>query len=812
MISSKRSVTLLALAAIAAAIACIIWWVFLASDVDVPRNRELDLNPAGTTDTALDPDTDSRDAGTAADRRSEIAAAPQVDAKVAGRLRVRVEWHDGKAAPNVGVRCRGPYPKRLPGGTRLAISDQDGVAIFDGLPATKVSLRSQRGGSAEALVDADRESEVTLKIPRGVDVVGVVVDSRRAVVRDAAIWMTTGLRNWLGGRVVTRSDDAGTFRIRSMPKAQSIGAFARGHARSRLVDLDTLDTSQSPVRVRIVLEDGGGSAAIRVVDRGQRPIPNATVAIGALPRRFKQRSGFASVEEWTARVVACDEDGRAIVHGLPPGEHALSARASGYPIVTDTLQVVRHVQTEAIVVLAEPVVVHGVARDAADKPVVDAIVRAIPEDFDQVFAQSGQFDFDAVLGYPMTTTDEHGRYRLETVAPGEIHLHAQVGRKRSVSAVLFRTQKKLYAEAGATIEWNPRLEAGHTIRGSVAYRSGEPMPNLFITAKEQKSGKRNVITSDAKGHFRFVNLNPVAYSVHVQLWSPPEGSTPLERTDVYPDQGELRFVASYDAPVKLEPGTVRGRIQDASKRIRNKSALLVMLVSSERYWNTDREIEDGKFEFRRVKPGKYKIAVKCAETLVYVGDWFEVVPGQTLDLGVLWTQAAGSLVVRLKRGPDTLAVEPSISLRPPDSIHATRLEPGTSSEFRSDNITASTYAVRLFGKGVRTQTREIRVGVGSVTELEFDLQVGVLAKFHVGVPTSARSGSVQLEVTDAATGEKVLERSKELSSLPRPWSVWFTLPIGEFLVRAKTSTGLEGQTRATVTLGGTPPVVHLHVR
>ena len=225
-------------------------------------------------------------------------------------------------------------------------------------------------------------------------------------------------------------------------------------------------------------------------------------------------------------------EGKARLHGLLLGEQDLAVRAEGFPIWQGRTTIEANVRAQHLVVLTNPVIVEGVVKDGEQKPVAGAILRAVPETFDERFLQTGHFGYKGVLGYPLTESDSQGRYRLDTIAPGTVHLYAIEGRRPLSGKARIHTSKTLQARAGSKRHWDPILSAGHTIRGLVTFRDGKPMKGFFITAMQQGTNKRFVITTDKQGRFRFVNLEAVKHNISVQLWSPQPGTPPLFKKDV----------------------------------------------------------------------------------------------------------------------------------------------------------------------------------------------------------------------------------------------------------------------------------------
>lgn len=772
-------------------------WLAEEDGVDpVVESRDTKLRE-GDAKGDTDKDQEGTDTGPA---RAELAAPEKPDATPSsakhGSLRIQVVWHDGTPAANVGLHCQGAWPARLLGGTQRQISNQKGIAVFADMPVMKMSLRSDHGGSVKAEVVAGQETPVRFEVPQGVDVHGVVVDPRGTPVRDANIWLTTSYTSWLGGRVMTRSGAGGKFVIRSMPKDMSLGAIAQGYLRSKLVDLDTLDTKKSPVMVRLELRPEGCTVDVTVVDPDQSPVPGALVAIGKIPRGWTPRPGGGQVEFWTPYVLVTDVKGQVHLHGVPAGKHPLNVRAEGYPIwkmdieckANPEQQVMRQ---EVVVYLQRPVTITGVVKDGDLKPIAKAIVRGVPEAFDQQFLQSGQFDYKGVFGYPVTQSGADGSYRLEGVAPGEVHLFAMRGGRGKGGEARERAATILSAIPGAALRWDAVISAGNTITGIVSFRDAKPMPGVFVTARETKTEKRHVITTGKDGRFRFVNLSACSHTVSVQLWSPPKGTPPLIQHDVWPDRGDLRFVTTFDAPIKHKRGVVSGHLQDVAHRLEGPGKLSFALTSDKRWWMSRPKIDGNKFRFTRVKPGRFRVTAKRGDSVIAIGQWFVLAPGEERDIGALRTTPAGSVLIRLDRGAGTEQVEPTLWFNPKSVMHGQSIKLGKKNEGLMRELPVGVHNYTMRSPGVVTQKGEVTVQAGRQAEIVVVMIAAVNRKIEIRWPKGDNT-RLNASITDRQGKEywSIQEfDTRSATSLQRKWT---RLPLGSYILGGETVGGAKG--------------------
>ena len=735
----------------------------------------------------------------------------------AGRLLVDVVWHDLKAAANVAVLCQASKWRALAGSPQHAITDAEGRVVFEQLGTREVHLSTFCGGEAKAEAKATEDTRVRIVIPKGVDVVGLVRDSSGTPLAGADIWITSGHRDYRGGYIATQSDARGAFSLRSLEAGTSLGAILEGYLRSDLVDLDCLDTFTQPTRVEIVLAGGGGTLRVQVVDADKNPAVAARVAIGVMPKRFEYRNSTTRIETWTPRMFTTDADGRAEAHGFPAGKHDLVVAHSGSPILEGDIDVEEGLTTDCLIELQRPVTVHGIAKDNTGKVLADIVVRAVPRAFEESFLQVGQFDFDSVLGFPETATAADGSYRLDGVAPGEVHLYA-MSQPSEEPRIAYHAKKSLQAAEGTSIEWNPVIAPGHCIEGLVAYRCGSPMEKVFISATKFGAKNASSILTAKDGSFRFVNLEPVAYSLRVQLNNPPAGQPRwLFQDDVYPDRGRVRIAADFDAPVKSAPAAVRGRILDKFARITHPDALEVHLYSQQRSMQSHRWSagdRHGTFHIKDAWPGRYYVVAKSADDTIYVGPSFDVAPGQQLDLGELWTVAKGRLLLVLERQAGSQDVEPTISLTPANlGSHGVQLKPGRRSSVEHDNLSVGVHTVWLHGDHVAVRQAEVTIRGGETTELTMDLHAAATTTFEVTWQPAAKWQWLELSVIDASGTEVEHWSSSHPAQFGQPLSMPLTLPLGPLRVRAETKNGLRATSDFVArTVDGKGPVIRLELR
>ncbi|HVS12220.1 MAG TPA: sigma-70 family RNA polymerase sigma factor [Planctomycetota bacterium] len=753
------------------------------------------------------------------DERAAAAAPREKDAPAAepipetGSLVVHVVWHDGEPAPDVGIDFRLSHVGGPNTGVARAVSDSLGIAHADGLPSGELLLKSDRGGTQKAEVVAGSEREVRFALAKGVDVEGRVVDGTGRAVPGAEIWLTNGYSDWQGGRVVARADAGGAFRLRSVPPRQSLGAIAQDRAPSELVDLELLDTEWSPVRVELVLHHEGGGLAGRVLGPNGAGVPDAWVSVGATNRFNSMRAGGGFMETWSPRTARTDAGGHFAIAGLPLGELAVQARASGFPIWKGKALVQARETAQLSIELRPGAVIEGTVRDADGTPCSGAIVRAFDEPLDESFIQGGQFDHEGAFGYPSASADETGHYRLAELPAGTLHLYAhrsKVRRRQDAPLVPFvRDHEVLHASDGERLVWDPVLDPGHTLRGVVVHRDGLPMGGVFVSARNAHSGARQSMVTDPEGRFAFVNMELAPYALEVQLWSPPPGTAPLQAEDVWPDQGEIRLVASFDKPIEQTSGVVLGRIDDAGRRLANPGALSVILETRGNSWRVNPEIDSERFRFEGVEPGDYKVVAFSGEDVIHAGEWFTLAAGEERDLGTLVTELGATAVLSLERAKGTEAAEPVAYLRPADTNQGRRVEFGLDSERRIENLSAGSYAVRLYGKGIAAAQGTLVVPAGGEAKASLRVEPAVERPFEIELRKEPPPGRLRVRIQDRS-GRSYFDLTEISARVAYPYKRRAWLPLGHFVLSAETDTGSSASVEFDVlTLDPDQPAVRL---
>jgi RNA polymerase sigma-70 factor (ECF subfamily) len=338
-----------------------------------------------------------------------------------GSLLIKVVWGDDKSpAEGIGLRVQseaefGLFP--LAEGT----TGSDGTFRADRLPAELVSISIDRAlrGREHVKVLAGEQNEVTVEIPAGLDVEGVVEDHLGSPVANAEIWLSSEMAaTEFGGRPVGRAQPDGSFRFRSVDWSAFVGARARGFAPSGTTRLPLWQLAKEEgrrVRLRLVFPGRGGEAEGRVFDPSGLPVPGAAVLLGSGSRQKKTERG-----EWVRTAppmpLLTDSAGRFHAEGLALGTTPIVVRAKDLVAWAGSIVVEADRPQVIEVRLEQGVTITGTVKDAAGRAQPGA----------EVWSGDRSLYSDFYLT-PRTRTARDGSFRLGGVPAGEIRVHTWWG-------------------------------------------------------------------------------------------------------------------------------------------------------------------------------------------------------------------------------------------------------------------------------------------------------------------------------------------------------------------------------------------------
>ncbi len=585
-----------------------------------------------------------------------------------GSLRVLVKWPGGARAAGIKARLVSfdLVKEQLvtPCGQAMNLTTgQDGIFFVPRVsPGEKTLILDRMRGGSNVRIVPGKESRLEVELPDGIDIKVRVVDEVGRGVEGADILLATSSRFSDSGVILGQSGPRGEFFFRCFSKSRFIGARKDGHAPSRmiyLVGLNAVGTRD----IALTLPTGGGVLRGRVI--GPDPSRIKTELILEDPRKVKA----GSTEDGGYEMITppyrfqTDENGTFLLTNLFLGAGELHVRAPGFAprIVKITLE--RDPLDDLEIHLDLPVSLYG---------------RVTGEDGGFVGGAKVLVRDGAVGAFLLPTIVESGSdgsYRVTGIAPGEFRVEVTTGDNAG------RTFAELRAGSGVEYEWNPVLDRGATIQGTLRSEKGEPLRGWRVVAwgpyasvdptvkeriadldatpnmtqerlAEQVRALQEVeCLTDREGKFLLSNRLDVLHRVDV--FGPEQtGKYPCVRTTgVRPDQGELLIEVSE----KLMPTAgVRGQLllADGTPVPEARVELIPRSVDvpSDRVYLLD----SGRFALGPVAPGSYLLAIQVladsgSQTKEAVLREIELVAGEEIDLGSILLQPTGSVRVKVTR-------------------------------------------------------------------------------------------------------------------------------------------------------------------
>jgi Carboxypeptidase regulatory-like domain len=539
-----------------------------------------------------------------------------------GRLVVHVIWGaDRSPAADVGLALflpDGPDPQH---NIRRVRTDASGTWTLDPAPVGKAGVYTDRAGSLYGDVLAGQTTELSLEIPPGTLVRGLVVDLEQHAVAGADVWLSDG-GNYTDGDIAARSGADGRFALRDVHGTRYLGARGAGLAPSGLTEIP----HDAPPVLEVTLQLGGVGATLRghVLDGTGAPAVAAYVRVGPpfgwpSPDADRSRHGPPPLEMRT------DAEGRFVAADLPPGFAPIFVHADGWSPAQDAVQLVIGRATEMEIRLQPAATLSGTVRDATGTAVAGADVSMTPQ-YDEM---------DRIE----TSSDATGHYVLHDVLLDGQQVTA---RKHGVG----EDTTKLMFEPGKSYEWDPQLGAGLQIVGHVEDAGGHRVANQHVSAVCYLPGKSPMTSAvtDLQGHFTLNNCGdgPNSLSVfdqvtHVQL-------AYLKDVRPGPDEVVLRLIAD------ARPSAfVSGRVLAADGSVPPQ---VKVIAASAMSGMGDSSSLDASGVFHRgpLVPGDWDIVVLSPGRKQRNVGRFTLAADETRDIGTITLGDPGHVLVHVTLG------------------------------------------------------------------------------------------------------------------------------------------------------------------
>lgn len=599
---------------------------------------------------------------------------------------------------------------------RHALSDAQGRAVFEGLPAGRVRAFAPNGAARDGAVVAAEERELVLLQRDTPDLVGQVVDPEGRGVVGAEVW-TRANADELASHLALRTGADGRFVLHGLEDEVQVGARAGGFRASLLFECGELAVGASGAReVRLELLPAGASLAGRVLDARGMPARGAWVLAGPSGGAISDLADGRRAYSPGRVALVTDERGEFAQPGdLDPGPCEVYVVAPEAPVWTGTVDLSAGERTWVDVRLADGVRVRGRVVGADGRPAAGAEVLATRE--------LGHEDPRERFSVPRTTSDEAGLFLLELVPPGACELRARVpGRDR-----LGRARAGIDAPPGAELEVELVLELGALVTGRVVDRQGAPLAGWGVwgesewLVEDRAAGMlhgrslRRTDRTDVEGAFVLANLEP--HPLDVTVAAPGEWPHPprARARGVRSGTGDLVLVVE-DA--KTLSARIAGRLLGANGRAPLDARLVLWGLGESTGSFVAFDRASGAFEHAVALPGHYTLVVERAGRTLLTSGPHELVAGGRVDLGVLRLGVPGRVEVELVLDPDARPADLTLMLSGPGG-ESGRLELDDAI-LRSGPLAPGAWTLELSSKGWFAPDVEVPVREGETARVRLE--------------------------------------------------------------------------------------------
>jgi protocatechuate 3,4-dioxygenase beta subunit len=564
-------------------------------------------------------------------------------------------------------------------GSRSAITDEQGGFVFEALPPGRFNLavskpgyvtmtygakRPGRPGTPIQLAEGQRMEKVTIEIPRGGVLTGVVVDehgepSPGTTVRALRFQMQTGEKT-LQQAGQDQTDDRGVYRIFQLqPGEYMVSAAPRN---MNLSDIRQVLSAQINALAAEASAEGVGL-------RG-----GGGFRIGGAGTEFGGRGGrggaiLEQLQEQLAQVEG--EQAQTYAPVYFPGTPSPSSA------VTVTLGVSEERSGVDFQLQLVPT--------ARVSGTVTSTMGPLPQGTQVALIPADRAGLPSIPGQPSSTArvNQEGRFTFQNVTPGQYTLHARGTVREAVPETPVAQGRAgraggggggrggrgaiaqvLWAAADVTVSGEEvsgivlNLQSGMTVSGRIEFQ-GAALPPLMdlqrvrvtlVTRGQQlfEGGPTPPAEVDASGNFTITGVVPGRYVLSGSIPAGARGNQPAARGVPTPGGGSwvLRSVMiagrdALDFPIEIGPNqnitgasvlftdqtqSLSGTIQDATGRP-TADFTIILYPSNNQYWvpqsrriASARPGTDGRFNFGSIPPGEYRIT---AVTDVEPGEWYD---------------------------------------------------------------------------------------------------------------------------------------------------------------------------------------------
>lgn len=694
-----------------------------------------------------------------------------------GSLTLHLHWADGTPAEQVRLRLKPRGESRSFQDIFHSTTDAAGEIVVDRIHEGRVNVSFDRCQRQERFeVERGRHNEVKLEVPRGVDVVGRIVDGQDVPVNGARIWTDGG--DWLGcASPVGSSGPDGSFLLRSLDLHSRIFATAPREGASIWVDSKDLETDGEGRRLA-ELQLGGTCAAAEgtVTDSAGDPVAGARVAIlchSTRMSRNRRRAPFPST--------LTDERGEWRLDGLVVGRADVLVSAPRFALFERRLDLEDERDNRIDASLNRGFTVRGKVTMADGSPGAKVGVTV------ERGSRASQF-------HPVgTSTDEAGEYVLENVSAGEVTLTATGDTQRTMSTT------KLTGRVGDELSWNVEFGGGNTITGyAIDEETGGYLPGWEVRASCPSNPITEMTTTIGAGRFTLSGLLDEPYDItlvtpgpdpqaraYVQGVRPgPEDVVLVAWPEPKPSAFVLGRVLGPDG-VPVRPTKISARQRDGRGSVRDV------------IWS-----EGERFKLGPLVATRYRVYLSF-DDLPGLAYELELGEGEEHDLGDIQLERPGQVELTL-RGPngEALAEHSTVYLRWPDIMIVSVLETEDGFVFESDPMREGTYRLAVTSSNLAlTRPCLIEVHPGETTTMEPTLAAGHYLGFFISVPEGEELPNELRFLVRNEAGEVLVDETREPSTQQGLTFLMFTtsLPQGNYTYSGTSKEGWAAKGTCSVT-------------
>lgn len=636
-------------------------------------------------------------------------AAPPIPPTASGNFKLTALWDsDESPAQGRGFKVLA-WDSKAPERSQWHVeTNAEGEAHLEALPLGTLLVYGNLSGGGRVEILPGETAELVCRLPAGIELKGRVLDPDGSPVPDATIWISD-YGNDEYGCVAAITDRRGRYAIEGVSGGREMGAYCKGFSPSELHYIEAPEGST--IERDLVLKAGGASVSGAIFDPSGEPVAEAWVRAVS---KGDSLDGLApSRPQLDAR---SDSEGLFRLDGIPPGPIEVQVRTHDFALLRHGLELRADDHQELYLTLEARAEIFGQVLDGDGTPRAGVDLR---------FGDHGSFSG------ARARSDETGHYRMSPLPAGPVEVIAKSddGGSATLSTTLI---------GGTRFEWNPILDEGLVLVGTVVDQDGKPLVGWQIDAvcHTPRPGTRvlwgRYLQTDANGRFRLVDCPEDPLQIHIRR-SPSDLVTIRKLADVDPRGPDLWIEILAE---ELPSATLRGKVLGADGK--GCQVRLIARRGDSHYAYQATSAEDtGRFEFETMRAGKYVLTLESGSGFslrlpdVHLG-LNEVVELETIRLPVtagidLWTDGQrgfGPYTEISVRALDSGSGAPSISL---PSFH-------NSSDLAQAQLQAGKYRLLASGPNVAPNAIYFEALAGVRTNIELESRPGVLCEWICEFP------------------------------------------------------------------------------